>query len=84
MAIDESIAGSAAANRATRGTVRWMAPELLDPDTFGFTGEFLKELPSVSTDAYAIGMTILEVSACLYQLDYCAIPVAGFNWAPSI
>ena len=61
-----------------------MAPELLDPDTFGFTGEFLKELPSVSTDTYAIGMTILEVSACLCQLNYCTNLVAGSNRAPSV
>lgn len=67
VAIDESITGSAAASRATRGTVRWMAPELLDPNKFGFKGKFLKQLPSVSTDVYAIGMTILEVRASLYR-----------------
>lgn len=61
--IDESTAGSAAENRGMRGTVRWMAPELLLPEEFGFTRELLKQLPSMSTDIYAIGMTILEVSS---------------------
>ena len=42
-----------------------MAPELLFPEEFGFSGELLKQLPSRSTDIYAIGMTILEVSAYL-------------------
>ena len=66
MVIDESITGSAAASHATRGMMRWMVPELLAPDKFRFTGGFLKQLPSMSTDIYAIGMTILEVSTCLY------------------
>jgi len=47
------------------GTIRWMAPELLYPDGFGFTGKIEKQLPSKDTDIYAIGMTILEVSARL-------------------
>ncbi|KAF9648290.1 kinase-like protein [Thelephora ganbajun] len=59
--IDESITGGTAESRAKRGTYRWMAPELMDPGEFGFTGELLKELPSMSTDVYAIGMTIYEV-----------------------
>ena len=46
-----------------RGTTRWMAPELLYPEYFGFTGKFEKQLPSKNTDIYAIGMTILEVNA---------------------
>ena len=62
--IDESISGSVAENRAMGGTYRWMAPELLAPEKFGFTGALLKRLPSMSTDIYAMGMTILEVSAC--------------------
>ena len=40
-----------------------MALELLYPDNFEFTGKFAKLLPSKDTDIYAIGMTILEVSA---------------------
>ena len=49
-----------------KGTTRWMAPELMNPEEFGFFGELLKQLPSTSTDIYAIGMTILEVSLCLH------------------
>jgi serine/threonine protein kinase len=43
-----------------------MAPELMIPENFGFIGELAKLLPTKSTDIYAIGMTILEVRACLY------------------
>ena len=68
MAIDESVTGSVAANRELRGTFRWMAPELIDPDLFEFKGQYLKQLPSVSTDIYAMGMTILEVGARPYLL----------------
>ena len=57
-------------SRELKGTTRWMAPELMDPDTFGFTGESLKQLPSKGTDIYAIGMTVLEVSTCLHPPKY--------------
>ena len=53
-----------------KGTPRWMAPELMAPEMFGFTGESLKQLPSKSTDIYAIGMTVFEVSICLYPRKY--------------
>ena len=69
MVIDESTAGGAAENRGMGGTFRWMAPELLDPEKFGFTRDLLKRLPSMSTDIYAIGMTILEVSSCSNPRD---------------
>lgn len=59
--VDESTTG----NRGMRGTVRWMAPELMLPEMFGYTDELSKQLPSMSTDIYAIGMTILEVSTRL-------------------
>lgn len=58
---DESTAG----NREMRGTVRWMAPEIILPEKFGYIGELSKQLPSKSTDIYAIGMTIFEVSTYL-------------------
>ena len=61
---DESTTG----NRGMRGTIRWMAPEIILPENFGYVGELLKRLPSVSTDIYAIGMTILEVSTYLPAL----------------
>ena len=63
--VDESTSRTATAVGKRQGTVRWMAPELLYPDMFGFTGRFEKQLPSKDTDIYAIGMTILEVSAHL-------------------
>ena len=58
--IDESTAGSTF-GRGQRGTIRWMAPELLHPERFKFPGDIQKRLPSKSTDVYALGMTILEV-----------------------
>jgi len=57
----ESTSGTTTAVGKKQGTVRWMAPELLYPETFGFTGRLEKQLPSKDTDIYAIGMTILEV-----------------------
>lgn len=58
--IDESTAGSTVGHRP-RGTIRWMAPEMLYPEHFEFPGKLQKRLPSKSTDVYALGMTILEV-----------------------
>ena len=63
--IDESTAGSTTGGRGTKGTTRWMAPEMLHPDLFDFLGDMHKQLPSKSTDIYALGMTILEV--CVLQ-----------------
>ena len=65
--IGETTAESDVDSSGIKGTIRWMAPELLLPEEFGFTRELLKQLPSTSTDIYAIGMTVLEVSACLYS-----------------
>ena len=58
-----------------------MAPELLDPEGFGFTGKLENQLPSEDTDIYAIGMTILEVSAHPppYR-EFWIHPLAGSNW----
>jgi hypothetical protein len=51
---DESTVSSSA---AAGGTVRWMGPELLDPEVFG-----LKEShPTQESDCYALGMVIYEV-----------------------
>ena len=61
--VSESTRGTTTIVGRGQGTIRWMAPELLYPDNFGFTGKFAKQLPSKDTDIYAIGMTILEVSA---------------------
>ena len=57
--IDESTLGSTTAH-GPRGTTRWMAPEMLLPEEFGFSVKS-QSLPSVSTDIYALGMTVLEV-----------------------
>ena len=38
------------------GTVRWMSPELIDPEPFGLE----KSSPTKSSDCYALGMVILE------------------------
>lgn len=70
--------------RELKGTIRWMAPELMNPDLFGFTGESLKQLPSKGTDIYAIGMTILEVSARFYPSKYRIHLPAGSHGMPSI
>jgi serine/threonine protein kinase len=42
---------------ADGGTVRWMSPELLDPDQFGFEDS----RPTKESDCYALGMVIYEV-----------------------
>jgi len=39
------------------GTIRWMSPELLDPDQFGFGDG----RPTKESDCYALGMVIYEV-----------------------
>jgi len=59
--IDESTSGSTPSGHELRGTTRWMAPEFLYPEHFGFPRNCQKRLPSKSTDIYALGMTILEV-----------------------
>ena len=61
MIIDESTSGSTPSGHELRGTTRWMAPELLYPEYFGFPRDCQKRLPSKSTDIYALGMTVLEV-----------------------
>lgn len=49
------------------GTERWMAPELLDPEQYGFS----HCSPSKESDIYAFGMVIYEVSYCC--LDLCLL-----------
>ena len=68
--VDESTNRTTVAGGEFRGTTRWMAPELLLPEEFGFTGTLQKQLPSKDTDIYAIGMTIFEVSARPFLLGY--------------
>ncbi|KAF9648294.1 kinase-like protein [Thelephora ganbajun] len=59
--VDALTGRSTSSGAEIRGTTRWMAPEIMHPEEFGFTGESLKLVPSKSTDIYAAGMTILEV-----------------------
>lgn len=78
---------STANNRGMRGTIRWMAPELMCPEEFGFTSEYQKQLPSRSTDTYALGMTILEVSAFTsrsHALKYFTTFCVGHYWVPPV
>jgi len=42
---------------AVGGTTRWMSPELLHPDQFGFEDS----RPTTESDCYALGMVIYEV-----------------------
>jgi len=46
--------------RMAEDTVEWMAPELLDPKRYGYIKGAQRKLPSMSTDIYALGMTIFE------------------------
>jgi serine/threonine protein kinase len=39
------------------GTIKWMSPELLDPEKFGLK----KSRPTKESDSYALGMVIYEV-----------------------
>jgi serine/threonine protein kinase len=52
------------ATSSPRGTVRWMAPELLDMDFDDLeadTEDADASLPTQATDTYALGITIWEV-----------------------
>ena len=42
---------------ASAGTTRWMSPELLHPEQFGYEQSW----PTKKSDCYALGMVILEV-----------------------
>ena len=44
------------------GTERWMSPELLMPEQFGFS----ETRPTKQSDCYALGMVIYEV--CLHSI----------------
>ena len=48
---------TASSSMVTRGTTRWMSPELLDPDQFESGGG----RPTKESDCYALGMVIYEV-----------------------
>ena len=67
--IDESTVGSTTGGREIRGTTRWMAPEMLLPEEYGFSDDWQRRLPSTGTDIYALGMTILEVCVSTERLS---------------
>jgi serine/threonine protein kinase len=86
MVTDESTTGSNSPNHyGMRGTLRWMAPELMCPEKFGFTNESRKLLLSRRTDIYAFGMTILEVRVLLHtcELKRFPTPLVGHHRTPS-
>ena len=76
--LDETTAMTTVTGVNFRGAFRWMAPELISPEKFGFTGRLEKKLPSKETDIYAIGMTILEVSARHFLLGILNSPLGRF------
>jgi len=59
--IEDSSSVDGPSSHKAGGTTRWMAPEILDPDKYGYIKRARRKLPSKSTDIYALGMTILEV-----------------------
>ena len=82
MIIDESTVGSTTGGHGPRGTIRWMAPEMLLPEEYGFSGKLQRQLPSTGTDIYALGMTILEV--CVFrvapELWTLLMSLVGIDW----
>lgn len=76
---DESTAGSVTGGCGPKGTTRWMAPEMLYPDHFEFLGDMQRQLPSQSTDIYALGMTILEVRVPLKVLGISVTSLPGID-----
>ena len=55
--VSDSTHTAATASSEGAGTMRWMSPELLDPERFGCKNA----RPTKESDCYALGMVILEV-----------------------
>ena len=53
------------------GTLRWMSPELLDPEQFGSKNG----RPTKESDCYALGMVILEILTGRVPFPRCSNPV---------
>ena len=82
--LDETTTRTTSTGGDFRGMTRWMAPELIRPEQFGFTGKLEKRLPSKDTDIYAIGMTIFEVSAPPFPSRTLNSPRVGSNGMCSV
>ena len=52
------------------GTIRWMSPELLDPERFGVP-ESEGDRPTRQSDCYAMGMVIYEVRLPFIRIHEC-------------
>jgi serine/threonine protein kinase len=50
----------------SRGSIRWIAPELIDPEEFGIPANE-ESVPTPASDMFALGMTIYEVCGCKYK-----------------
>ena len=57
-------------SHAQGGTIRWMSPELLDPERFGFKDS----RPRMESDCYALGMVIYEVLSGQKPFAQCREP----------
>ena len=55
--VSDSTDTTTTSSSKSTGTTRWMSPELLDPDKFGFKNS----RPTKESDCYALGMVVLEV-----------------------
>ena len=55
--VSDSTYPTTSSSSPSAGTTRWMSPELLDPDRFGFENS----RPTKESDCYALGMVVLEV-----------------------
>ena len=55
--VSDSTHPTTTSSSSSAGTTRWMSPELIDPDKFGFNNC----RPTKESDCYALGMVILEV-----------------------
>ena len=55
--VSDSTHSTTSSSSQSGGTTRWMSPELLDPDRFGFKNS----QPTKESDCYALGMVVLEV-----------------------
>ena len=55
---------------AQGGTIRWMSPELLDPERFGFADS----RPTMESDCYALGVVIYEVLSGQKPFAQCREP----------